>query len=130
MGLKPQYPLKKSTKSPTFDGPYPYSGIKTPVPLHACVILKGMGRENQGIVWVVAGPTASGKSDFALGQAEKRGEIINCDSRKLYQGLPLLTAQPSALTLKAVPYHLYGVCSPQYNSVSAGQWQKWAVGKK
>jgi len=41
----------------------------------------------------------------------------------------LLTAQPSALTLKAVPYHLYGVCSPQYNSVSAGQWQKWAVEK-
>jgi len=33
------------------------------------------------------------------------------------------------LALKAVPHHLYGVCSPQYNSVSAGQWQKWAVEK-
>jgi len=86
LGLKPQYPLKKSTKSPTFNGPYPYSGIKTPVPLHACVILKGMGRANQGIVWVVAGPTASRKSDFALGQAEKRGEIINCDSDNYIRG--------------------------------------------
>jgi len=126
LGLKPQYPLKKSTKSPTYDGPYPYSGIKTPVLLYACVILKGMGRANQGIVWVVTGRTASGKkSDFALGQAEKRGKIINCDSRQLYQGLPLLTAQPSALALKAVPHHLYGVCSPQYQvSGKNGRWKK------
>ena len=46
---------------------------------------------------IVAGPTASGKSSLALHLAQMfKMPIVCADSLQLYQGLPLLTAQPSA----------------------------------
>ncbi|MCX8511157.1 MAG: hypothetical protein ORN83_05310, partial [Chthoniobacteraceae bacterium] len=46
---------------------------------------------------MIGGPTASGKSAFAVRlAAEIGGEIVNADAFQLYCGLPLLTAQPSA----------------------------------
>ena len=44
---------------------------------------------------LVAGPTASGKSTFALKIAKKiKGEIINADSMQVYSDLKILTARP------------------------------------
>ena len=59
-------------------------------------------------VFVIAGPTASGKSHLALQMAEYlHGEIINADSLQVYQDVPLLTAQPSDEDKQQAPHHLY-----------------------
>jgi tRNA dimethylallyltransferase len=56
----------------------------------------------------IAGATASGKSALALSIAKAyHGIIINGDSRQVYQGLPLLTAQPSLEDLEQAPHELY-----------------------
>lgn len=62
---------------------------------------------------IICGPTASGKSDYALKIASQcKGQIINCDSLQLYQGLPVLTAQPSFEDCQKVPHYLYEIVSP------------------
>ena len=44
---------------------------------------------------LIYGPTASGKSDFAIKLAKKiKGEIINADSMQVYKDLKILTARP------------------------------------
>ena len=45
---------------------------------------------------LIAGPTASGKSEFAVKIAKKiNGEIINADSMQVYKQLKILTARPT-----------------------------------
>lgn len=57
---------------------------------------------------IVCGPTASGKSDFALNMAQiYGGEIICADAMQLYKDLPLLSAAPSEGDYKTVPHHLF-----------------------
>lgn len=59
----------------------------------------------------IAGPTAAGKSEIALGLAEKNdGEIISVDSMQVYRGLDIGTAKPDAATQKRIPHHLIDVC--------------------
>lgn len=59
-------------------------------------------------VFVIAGPTASGKSHLALQMAEHlHGEIINADSLQVYRDVPLLTAQPTDEDKQQAPHHLY-----------------------
>ncbi len=58
----------------------------------------------------ITGPTASGKTAFAIALAEHvGGEIVNADAFQLYAGMDLLTAKPSPAELASVPHHLYGV---------------------
>jgi len=62
---------------------------------------------------VVAGPTASGKSDLALELAVRfRGEIVNCDSVQLYRGLDIGTAKTPVERRRGVPHHLLDVFDP------------------
>ena len=71
---------------------------------------------------LIAGPTASGKSAFALEQAQKEhGAIINCDSMQIYSVLHVLTARPSAAEMQTVPHHLYGHVHPS-QPYSTGRW--------
>jgi tRNA dimethylallyltransferase len=57
---------------------------------------------------VIGGPTASGKTDLALAAARAiDGDVINADAFQLYEGLPLLTAQPSPEQRASVPHHLF-----------------------
>jgi len=66
----------------------------------------------EGTLFVV-GPTASGKTRFALDLAEKHnGEIINGDAYQVYQGLRVLSAGPSAEELAKAPHHLFETLSP------------------
>lgn len=59
-------------------------------------------------VFVVCGPTASGKTAFAHHLAKKyNGEIINADSMQFYDSLPILTASPDIALKSELPYHLY-----------------------
>ena len=60
-------------------------------------------------VFIIAGPTACGKSGFALDLAEKiKGEIVNADAFQVYQGLRVLTARPDEKEMRGIPHHLYG----------------------
>jgi tRNA dimethylallyltransferase len=59
---------------------------------------------------VVAGPTASGKSDIAMALAERyQGTIVCCDSVQLYRGFDIGSAKPSLADRERVPHHLYDV---------------------
>ena len=58
---------------------------------------------------LIAGPTASGKSNFALKIAKKtNGEIINSDSMQIYKEIKILNARPTIKEIKNVRHHLYG----------------------
>lgn len=75
-------------------------------------------------IYIIGGPTASGKSDFALDLAKRvEGEIINGDSMQLYSHLHILTARPRE-TL-GIPHHLYGVLKDDQIS-SLGWWYEAA----
>lgn len=75
-------------------------------------------------IYVVCGPTASGKSSAAMAlAAENNGLIINCDLLQIYDALPILTAQPSADDKANIPHALYASRHP--NEVcSAGNWRE------
>jgi tRNA dimethylallyltransferase len=78
-------------------------------------------------VYVMAGPTASGKSARALDLASRiNGVVINADSMQVYDALPLLTAQPSAEDRAYIPHRLYGVIDPR-TAYSAGNWRERAI---
>jgi len=78
-------------------------------------------------VWLIAGPTASGKSGLALALAEASGgEIVNADSMQLYAGLQVLTAAPSPADEARVPHHLYGVADAA-EAWSVGRWLRAAA---
>ena len=75
---------------------------------------------------LIYGPTASGKSKFALELAKKnKGEIINADSMQIYKELRVLTARPSKKEYKKIKHHLYGFQSVKKN-FSTGKWLKLA----
>lgn len=58
---------------------------------------------------IIAGPTAVGKTDMAIRLAKYYGtEIVNADSRQVYQEMKTGTAVPSALQLAQVKHHLIG----------------------
>lgn len=63
---------------------------------------------------VICGPTASGKSQIALGVAEALGgEIVNADSRQVYRGMGIGTGMPPPSAFERVPHHLYGFVNPE-----------------
>lgn len=65
-------------------------------------------------VLVIAGPTASGKTELALALAKRfDAEIINADSRQIYSGMPIGTATPAPEQLAEVPHHLIGFLDPR-----------------
>jgi tRNA dimethylallyltransferase len=71
------------------------------------------------IIGAILGATGSGKTELAVSIAQKLGaEIICMDSRQLYNGFRIGTAQPSAEDLSAVPHHLVDFLPPeqQYNA--------------
>ena len=78
---------------------------------------------------LIYGPTASGKSNFAIKLAKKiKGEIINADSMQVYKELKILSARPLPKNYKNVKHHLYGFQSVKKN-FSSGDWLK-LVNKK
>tara|TARA_Y100001970_G_scaffold155455_1_gene190298 strand:- start:356 stop:1264 length:909 start_codon:yes stop_codon:yes gene_type:complete len=75
---------------------------------------------------LISGPTASGKSNFAIKLAKKiNGEIINADSMQVYKELRILTARPIKKEYKKIKHHLYGFQSVKKN-FSTGKWLKLA----
>ena len=73
---------------------------------------------------LIAGPTASGKSDLAIKLAKKvNGEIINSDSMQIYKEIKILNARPKFKEIKNITHHLYGFHSVKKN-FSTGDWLK------
>jgi tRNA dimethylallyltransferase len=72
-------------------------------------------------VGFVVGPTGVGKSAFALELAERLNcEIVAGDSRQLYRGMTIGTAQPDARARRRVRHHLFGACWPDEPLDAAG----------
>ncbi len=85
--------------------------------------------DNQSKIILIAGPTASGKSNFAVKLAKKiDGEIINADSMQVYRHLKILTSRPNKKAQKNIKHHLYGIVNINKN-FSTGTWLKLAVSK-
>ena len=78
---------------------------------------------------LISGPTASGKSNFAIKLAKKiNGEIINADSMQVYKELKILSARPDPKNYQKIKHHLYGFQNVKKN-FSTGDWIKLAVKK-
>ena len=73
---------------------------------------------------LIYGPTACGKSKFAIKLAKKiSGQIINADSMQVYKDLKILTARPFSKDCQKIKHHLYGFQSANKN-FSTGDWLK------
>ena len=78
-------------------------------------------------VLVITGPTASGKSGFALAVARAYdGTVINADSMQVYAELRVLSDRPTPDVEAAVPHRLYGVL-PARDPCTAERWRTWAL---
>lgn len=85
--------------------------------------------EQSNAVIAVVGPTASGKSALAIELAlYLNGELINCDSVQVYQGIQIATAKVPLTERRGVPHHLLDFIPPEVN-YTAGQWARQAVEK-
>jgi tRNA dimethylallyltransferase len=77
-------------------------------------------------IWLIGGPTASGKSGLALRLAQAvDGEIVGADSMQIYADLPILTAAPTAQEQATVRHHLVGVADAS-ETWSVGRWLRAA----
>ncbi len=75
-------------------------------------------------IYVIAAPTASGKSEFSVKLAKKiNGVVVNADSMQVYKNLNVLTARPQINDMKNIDHFLYGYVdgSLRYNV------KKWCI---
>ena len=78
---------------------------------------------------LISGPTASGKSSFAIKLAQKvNGEIINADSMQVYKQLKILSARPDQKKYQKIRHHLYCFNDVKKN-FSTGNWLKLVLKK-
>jgi tRNA dimethylallyltransferase len=76
---------------------------------------------------ILAGPTASGKTDLALELVSRLPvEIISVDSGMVYRGMDIGTAKPDAATLAQVPHRLVNIIDPD-ERYSAGRFRHEAL---
>ena len=62
----------------------------------------------------IAGPTASGKTDFAVTLAkELNGEVVSCDSMQIYRRMDIGTAKPTKEEMQGIPHHMIDVAEPE-----------------
>ncbi|MEJ7849009.1 MAG: tRNA (adenosine(37)-N6)-dimethylallyltransferase MiaA [Pyrinomonadaceae bacterium] len=80
-------------------------------------------------IFAIAGPTASGKTGLGVRLAlHIGGEVINCDSVQIYQGIQIATAKPSEEEKRGVPHHLIDYVSPNLD-YTAADWAGAAAAK-
>ena len=62
----------------------------------------------------IAGPTASGKTDFAVALAKEfNGEVISCDSMQVYKYMDIGTAKPTPEEMEGIVHHMLDVAEPE-----------------
>ncbi len=70
-----------------------------------------LGGRMKPVIHVLTGPTAVGKTEWALRWAERNGaEIVSCDSLLFYRGMDVGTAKPTTAERARVPHHLIDIC--------------------
>ena len=80
-------------------------------------------------VHIVVGPTAVGKTKYAIELAQQLNtEIISADARQCYQELNIGVARPSPLELATVPHHFIASHSIQ-EKTNAGVFEQYALAK-
>ncbi len=73
-------------------------------------------------VLTIVGPTASGKTTLAIELAKRiNGEIISLDSRQVFKGMAIGTAQPTKKQMATVKHHLIGCLEPE-EFISSGKY--------
>ena len=78
-------------------------------------------------VIIILGPTATGKSDFAVKIAKKiNGEVISADSRQVYKGLNIGTGKITKKEMKGILHHLLDVVDPK-RKFTVAEYQKKAI---
>ncbi|MBE6027026.1 MAG: tRNA (adenosine(37)-N6)-dimethylallyltransferase MiaA [Clostridiales bacterium] len=78
-------------------------------------------------VYIISGPTASGKSIISYYLAKRiNGEIVNCDSIQLYKYMDIGSAKPSEKEMEDIPHHLYSIEDPSEN-MTVAQFRKLAL---
>ena len=78
-------------------------------------------------VLVIAGPTASGKSQLAVTLARALdGEVLNFDSRQVYRGLDVGSAKPTVAEREGIPHHLFDLVEPE-ETFSAARFRAEAL---
>jgi len=83
-----------------------------------------MKQQTKTKVIVIAGPTATGKSDFAVQVAKKiNGEIISADSRQVYTGMDIGTGKITVREMRGIPHHLLDVIHPK-KTFTVAQYKK------
>lgn len=76
---------------------------------------------------MITGPTASGKSGYALRLAqEQKYEILCMDSMQIYRGMNIGTAKPTSEEQRLVPHHLLDIADPR-DTYSVAAWRDTAV---
>lgn len=84
---------------------------------------------DQKPIYVISGPTASGKTTLGVELAlSVGGEIINCDSVQIYKGIQIATAKPTDEEKRGVPHHLIDYVDPNVN-YTAADWASDAGAK-
>ncbi|WP_419804443.1 tRNA (adenosine(37)-N6)-dimethylallyltransferase MiaA [Terriglobus sp.] len=82
--------------------------------------------QNEPLLLVLVGPTASGKTALSLTLAEHlNGEIVSCDSVAVYRGMDIGSAKPTPAEQARVPHHLIDVTTPATN-YTAGDYGRAA----
>ncbi len=75
-------------------------------------------------VLAIVGPTASGKTSFAIELARRmNGEVISLDSRQIYKKMFIGTAQPSKEEMRGIKHHLIGCFDPSI-LISSGKYSR------
>ncbi len=76
------------------------------------------------MIYVIVGPTASGKSTLAINLAKKfNGIVVNGDAFQVYEGMDIGTAKPTREELSEIPHHLFDIFKPTHE-FSIFEYQK------
>jgi len=80
-------------------------------------------------VYIIVGPTAVGKTAFAISLAKALAtEIVSADARQCYQEMNIGVARPSQVELKEVPHHFIASHTIQ-DTINAAVFEQFALDK-
>ena len=78
-------------------------------------------------IFTIIGPTAVGKTNISIEIAKLiKGQVVGLDSRQIYKGMSIGTAQPNKIEMQSIVHHLIGNRNP-WESISAGEYSKMVI---
>ncbi len=78
---------------------------------------------------VICGPTATGKSAFAIQLAKRfNGEVISADSRQVYRGMNIGTGKVTKKEMAGIPHYMLDIANPK-KRFTVAEFQKMGNGK-